>query len=89
MTLREAQAIARQHGMVIKSIPDCGEYVVNYAKREKIGNRVFGGEPSAYYATDLGDAVDTMLFMYAEMRDAWQDETPFGQGDNLGESPDY
>jgi len=49
MTLRDAQAHARKMGMVIKTTPE-GEYRVNYKK---------GKEATAYYATELDDAVAT------------------------------
>lgn len=52
-------------GMTIKSIPDCGEYRVNFANREVIGEHVFGGEATAYYATSLDDALATATAMFS------------------------
>ncbi len=69
--LKEAQALARSMGMTIASVPQCGEFVVNFACKETIGGHVWGGEASAYYATDLDDAIATMKTMYAEKKHAW------------------
>lgn len=56
MTLKEAQAEARQHKMVIVKFDD--EYRVKF--------RYESNEDLSYHTTDLEDAVGTMRFMATE-----------------------
>lgn len=53
LTLAKAKAVAKQHGFNIKSQPETGEFRVV---------RIGGSEASAYYATDLNDALGTVIF---------------------------
>lgn len=52
MTLGKAMQLARSNGMTIRKTD--GEYRVNY---------IGGTEETAYYTTDLADAVETMKQM--------------------------
>jgi len=50
MTIRQAQAILRPHGIVLRWMPEYGEYRVNFRG---------GHERTAYYTNDRDDAVAT------------------------------
>ena len=52
MTIREAQAIARENGYTLRKT-ECGEYRFNIKG---------GEEATAYYASDLDDAIKTIRF---------------------------
>lgn len=53
LTIKEAKAIIRALGMTLRKT-EYGDFRVNY---------YYAGEPSAYYTTDLQDAVDTAIAM--------------------------
>lgn len=62
LTIKEAAAIVRAFEMSFAPLPETGEFRINIRKADG------GSEATAYYATDLQDAIDT-----AESMARWRD----------------
>jgi hypothetical protein len=86
MTLNQAKHQLRALGITLRSMPEYGEYRVNFAN---------GNEATACYETDLQAAVDTGIAMSkeahpADLRSTYGEDMRRGElSDDLGESPDY
>lgn len=59
MNFKQAKLIAKEHGMTIKRIVDCGEYMVNW---------IGAPESIAYFTDSIDDAVETLKVMAKEGR---------------------
>jgi hypothetical protein len=71
MTLQEAKSIARHLGLTLRQVRS-GDYRVNFRD---------GNETTAYYTTDLEDAVKSAVEMAARKREssAWPKPDPNGK----------